>query len=126
MELQSRELYLLEQFAYNQKEDLQNATKKTLTLLDNILPRHIVKELIEKPNQTIAQNYSFVTVLSADLVGFTTFSATISPVQLVNYLNLIFSEFDQLAMKHNIEKIRTIGDACMCFFIYVFFLMCYF
>jgi adenylate cyclase len=113
MEKQNRELYLLEQFTFNQKEDLQVAKKKTLTLLDNILPRHIVKQLIAEPNQTIAQNYSFVTVLSADIVGFTTFSETISPVQLVGYLNLIFSEFDQLAIRYNIEKIRTIGDACM-------------
>ena len=112
LEHQNRNLYLLEQFNFNQKEDLKNAKHKSLTLLENILPKHIVPQLISEPGKTIAKNYSNVTILAADIVGFTTFSATISPVQLVDYLNLIFSEFDTLAQKLNVEKIRTIGDAC--------------
>ncbi|HEY9614814.1 adenylate/guanylate cyclase domain-containing protein, partial [Allocoleopsis sp.] len=54
-----------------------------------------------------------VTVLFADLVNFTEISAQIPPTRLVELLNKIFSEFDRLAEKHGLEKIKTIGDAYM-------------
>ena len=54
-----------------------------------------------------------MTVLFADIVDFTSLSARISPEQLVNMLNQVFSAFDLLAEKHGLEKIKTIGDAYM-------------
>jgi adenylate cyclase len=54
-----------------------------------------------------------VTVLFADIVGFTSLSARTSPQQLVGLLNQIFSRFDRLAEQHGLEKIKTIGDAYM-------------
>jgi class 3 adenylate cyclase len=62
---------------------------------------------------TIADSFGEVTVLFADIVDFTSLSARISPEQLVNMLNQVFSAFDQLAEKHGLEKIKTIGDAYM-------------
>ena len=62
---------------------------------------------------TIADSFSEVTVLFADIVDFTSLSARISPEQLVNMLNQVFSAFDQLAEKYGLEKIKTIGDAYM-------------
>ena len=49
----------------------------------------------------------------ADIVGFTELSAQIPPIELVEILNVIFSEFDQLTEEHGLEKIKTIGDAYM-------------
>ena len=54
-----------------------------------------------------------VTVLFADLVGFTALSAAMPPTQLVGLLDRIFSAFDELADRHGLEKIKTIGDAYM-------------
>jgi len=56
---------------------------------------------------------NYLTVLFADIVGFTQLSARVSPTELVSLLNEIFSTFDQLAERHSLEKIKTIGDAYM-------------
>lgn len=81
-------------------------------LLRNILPTPIAEQLKVRPG-TIADAYPEVTVLFADLVGFTPMSAELEPGQTVELLNTIFSEFDQLAERHRLEKIKTIGDAYM-------------
>jgi len=52
-------------------------------------------------------------VLFADLVGFTDLAAKLTPQQVVEMLNRLFSGFDDLAAKHGLEKIKTIGDAYM-------------
>jgi class 3 adenylate cyclase/CheY-like chemotaxis protein len=81
-------------------------------LLLNILPRPIAERL--KDNQlTIADSFSEVTVLFADIVDFTRLSERISATDLVTLLNDIFSVFDHLAEQHGLEKIKTIGDSYM-------------
>ncbi len=81
-------------------------------LLLNILPEQIANQL--KSNQgLIAQSYKNVTVLFADIVGFTHLSTKITPYDIVLFLNDIFSYFDDLVIKHGLEKIKTIGDAYM-------------
>jgi hypothetical protein len=69
MESQNRNLYLLEQFNFNQKEDLEEAQKRSLSLLENILPKHIIQQLKMDPTRTIAQEYPNVTILAIDIVG---------------------------------------------------------
>ncbi len=91
---------------------LAKEQRKSEKLLLNILPRPIANRLKEK-QQAIADGFAEVTVLFADIVGFTKLSATIPPQTLVALLNEIFSDFDQLAEKHGLEKIKTIGDAYM-------------
>jgi len=81
-------------------------------LLLNILPAPIAARLKEKP-ETIADGFSDASVLFADIVDFTSMSANVDPVDVVNLLNAVFSEFDGLARKHGLEKIKTIGDAYM-------------
>lgn len=81
-------------------------------LLLSILPQSIAQRLKRKPD-TIADSFSNVSVLFADLVSFTSFSTRVSPAELVNLLNQIFSAFDQLAEKFGLEKIKTIGDEYM-------------
>jgi len=82
------------------------------TLLLNILPAQIAEQLKAQPG-TIARHYDSVTVLFADICGFTLLSARISSQELIEMLNEVFSEFDRLASQHGLEKIKTIGDAYM-------------
>ncbi len=81
-------------------------------LLLNILPAPIAERL-KRDERTIADGYADVCVLFADLVNFTKLSEEMSPNQIVALLNQIFSAFDELAEKHGLEKIKTIGDAYM-------------
>ncbi len=86
--------------------------ERSETLLLNILPHPIAQRLKEQPS-TIADSFTEAAVLFADIVGFTELSGKFEPSHLVNLLNHIFSEFDHLAEVHNLEKIKTIGDAYM-------------
>ncbi len=81
-------------------------------LLLNILPAPIAQRLKSNPG-TIADSFAEVSVLFADIVGFTPLSSLQSPEEIVHLLNLVFSRFDYLAGKHGLEKIKTIGDAYM-------------
>ncbi|HAX75442.1 MAG TPA: adenylate/guanylate cyclase with GAF sensor(s) [Cyanobacteria bacterium UBA11372] len=94
------------------QEALHEQQQKTEQLLLNILPEPVAHRLKQDPS-AIADHFEDVTVLFADLVGFTEFSASTSPGELVNILNVVFSEFDRLAERHGLEKIKTIGDAYM-------------
>ena len=93
-------------------DQLKSEREKSERLLLNILPRPIA-ERMKQGEVNIADHYSDVTVLVADLVGFTALSAHIAPEQVVCMLNEIFSAFDLLAEKHCLEKIKTMGDAYM-------------
>ncbi|MGD1712475.1 adenylate/guanylate cyclase domain-containing protein [Dapis sp. BLCC M172] len=86
--------------------------EKSESLLLNVLPKTIAEKLKEG-RKDIAEGFSEVTILFADLVGFTELSEKINPVELVDLLNQIFSCFDELTDKYNLEKIKTIGDAYM-------------
>ena len=86
--------------------------QQTEKLLLNILPKPIALRL-QKEQKLIADHFDEVSVLFADLVGFTEFSAQKSPTQLVEILNGIFCEFDRLSESRGLEKIKTIGDAYM-------------
>ncbi len=97
-------------YAKHLHDQLQIEQEKSEQLLLNILPKPIA-ERMKKGETNIADSHPDVTVLVADLVGFTTLSAHINPEQIVQLLNEIFSAFDLLAEKHGLEKIRTFGDA---------------
>lgn len=91
---------------------LELARRQADALLLNVLPKSIAARL-KADEATIADSYDSVTVLFADIVDFTTMSSAADPVDVVNKLNEIFSDFDELAAKHGLEKIKTIGDAYM-------------
>ena len=91
---------------------LEIEQSKSEELLLNVLPQLIAERL--KRNETnIAETFADVTVLFGDIVGFTELSSRIPAPKLVQMLNDIFSEFDHLAERHGLEKIKTIGDAYM-------------
>ncbi|MGD2078032.1 MAG: adenylate/guanylate cyclase domain-containing protein, partial [Chloroflexota bacterium] len=81
-------------------------------LLLNILPVRIA-DLLKDSNETIAERFDSVSVLFADIVGFTELSAQMGADELVELLNEVFSYFDTLAERYGVEKIRTIGDNYM-------------
>jgi class 3 adenylate cyclase len=81
-------------------------------LLLNVLPAPIATRL-KAGEEVIADAFPEVTVLFADIVDFTRSSRRIGPARVVQVLNKLFSAFDELAQRHGLEKIKTIGDAYM-------------
>ena len=86
--------------------------EKSERLLVNILPSHIAERLKSQPG-TIADGLADVSVMFADLVGFTRLAQQLTPEQVVEMLDEIFSLFDRLSAQFRLDKIKTIGDAYM-------------
>ncbi|MBK9249535.1 MAG: tetratricopeptide repeat protein [Ignavibacteria bacterium] len=84
----------------------------TEELLHNVLPPSIAHRILGG-EKLIAEKIPCVSVLFADIVNFTKLSQRITPEELVEGLDSIFSTFDALAEKYGLEKIKTIGDAYM-------------
>ena len=82
-------------------------------LLQNILPRAVADRLKDHRTQLVADHVDSATILFADIVNFTPRAARWGPQQVVAFLSQIFGRFDAIAMKHGLEKIKTIGDAYM-------------
>jgi class 3 adenylate cyclase/CheY-like chemotaxis protein len=93
-----------------EKELLEFEKEKSERLLLNILPLAIAERL-KQGDHTIAERYANVTILFADLIGFTDFANNTDPESLVSLLNDLFSRFDRIAGRHGLEKIKTIGDS---------------
>ncbi|WP_293126894.1 adenylate/guanylate cyclase domain-containing protein [Okeania sp. SIO1I7] len=91
---------------------LRAEQEKSERLLMNILPEPIAFRL-KQDTSAIADYFEKATILFSDIVGFTPIAARVSPIELVNLLNQIFSKFDYLAELYGLEKIKTIGDAYM-------------
>lgn len=101
-------------FSYNQKrkdnKKIAEEKQKSDDLLLNILPYEVAEELKEK-GKTSAKHYDEVSVLFTDFVNFTANSERIGVQEVLNELNICFTEFDSIMEKYNLEKIKTIGDA---------------
>lgn len=95
-----------------QRRELESEKELSERLLHNILPASIAERLKRQPG-VIADGFEGVTVLFADIVGFTVLSERIPPAEVVKLLNELFSAFDEMAQRHGLEKIKTIGDAYM-------------
>ena len=91
-------------------DQLHAEREKSEHLLFDTLPQPIA-ERIKRGEVNIADSHTDVTVLVADLAGFTNLAAGVSPDQIVLFLNEIFTGFDLLAEEHGLEKIKTMGDA---------------
>jgi ligand-binding sensor domain-containing protein/class 3 adenylate cyclase/predicted metal-dependent HD superfamily phosphohydrolase len=95
-----------------QKQELEIEKNKADELLLNILPAETAEELKNK-GKARTRYYRMVTVMFTDIKGFTKIAETMKPIDLVKQLDLLFKDFDQVIEKHQIEKIKTIGDAYM-------------
>ena len=94
-------------------EALARERARADALLLNVLPPSIADRLKAAPDEPIADRFDEVTVLFADLVGFTPLSATLPARDMVELLNDLFSAFDAICDEHGAEKIKTIGDGYM-------------
>ena len=103
----------LEDTVKERTKELREEKNRSESLLLNILPEEIAKELTAHPDRTIAKSYPNATVLFTDIVGFTKMSGNMTAENVVAMLNLMISRFDERAKKMGIEKIKTIGDAYM-------------
>ena len=104
-------------YSYNEMvetADLRYEEEQNLSqsLLRNVLPEPIIERLKKEPG-IIVNRYDDVTILFADIVGFTRLSQRVEPEHLVEILNEFFVQIDSLAEKYGLEKIKTIGDAYM-------------
>lgn len=97
---------------FREKRLVDHERARADRVLYNALPVSIADEL-KNNNVVKAEKFARMTVLFADIAGFTQFSATRSPDLVVQVLNDVFSEFDRLVDRHGVEKIKTIGDAYM-------------
>jgi class 3 adenylate cyclase len=103
-------LHNLERQVQERTSELNSEREKSERLLKNMLPSSIAERL--KDGQTIADEH-LSSVLFVDIVGFTKWAAQLNAAHLVEYLDLIFGEFDAISRRHGLEKIKTIGDCYM-------------
>ena len=119
----SSAVYFLLRYSIQEKRKIQKSLEETHhrlqeeqgraeKLLLNILPGPVAERL-KNSNQPIADGFADVTVMFADIVNFTQVASTLSPAQVFSMLNEVFSAFDELADRYDLEKIKTIGDAYM-------------
>ncbi len=97
----------------DERTELFIEKQKSENLLRNILPAEVAEEL-KQTGETTAQRYELVTVLFADIKDFTRIAEEMSPEDLVREIDHCFRQFDQIAQRFRIEKIKTIGDCYMC------------
>jgi class 3 adenylate cyclase len=101
-------------YQYRQAKKARNRARlehqRSEELLLNILPAETAQEL-KYQGKTVARHYDNVTILFADIKGFTRLSEELPPDKLVDLLNTYFEAFDNIMAQYGLEKIKTIGDA---------------
>ena len=107
-----KERFRLEEIIQERTEALIKEKEKTENLLANILPKKTADELKSKGKVT-SSKFKMVTVLFADIEGFTKIAEQMNPDKLIDELDHFYFHFDSVVEKYNIEKIKTIGDAYM-------------
>lgn len=97
----------------NKNYQIAKEKEKSEELLLNILPKRVAEELKEF-GKTSSRSFESATIMFTDFKGFTRFSEELSPEEIVQIIDGYFRAFDEVIEKHDIEKIKTIGDAYMC------------
>ena len=105
-------LRLLVRDARNAEAGLVQANARLEALMENLLPAPVARRL-RADGRSFADGVSECSVLFADIAGFTRLADGETPERVVNLLNGVFTRFDELAERHGLEKIKTIGDAYM-------------
>jgi adenylate cyclase len=106
-------LYRRYNFVKEANTIIEEEKNRSDSLLLNILPKETAQELKET-GHVEAKKFESVTVLFTDFKDFTRSSEALSPESLVRSVDYYFSKFDEVMMKHGLEKIKTIGDSYMC------------
>jgi histidine kinase len=102
----------LETKVQERTEALEAEKGRSDEMLENILPKAAIDEL-KRTGKTTAQKFDNVTVLMADIKGFTNISEKLTPQQLISRIDFYFRSFDDIMVKYGLDKIKTIGDAYM-------------
>lgn len=76
-----------------------------------MIPEEVAEDL-KRGNVVDAQTFIGATIFFSDIVGFTTLAGSSSPMEIVNLLNKLYTEFDQILDQFDVYKVETIGDAC--------------
>jgi guanylate cyclase len=109
-------VFVLLLYFVGEREKMKTALEvehaRSESLLLNVLPAPVAERL-KRSEAVIADGFEGVTVLFADIVGFTPLSASLTPNEVVTLLNGLFTAFDRLVDECGLEKIKTIGDAYM-------------
>lgn len=100
-------------FVYRQRNSIAREKKRSDNLLLNILPAETAEELKETGTAR-TKSYTMVTVMFTDFKNFTQTAEQLTPEALVELINHCYGEFDRIVSRHNVEKIKTIGDSYMC------------
>lgn len=109
----TQEVMLQKEEIEKQKKIIEEEKNKVEKLLLNILPEETAEEL-KLRGKASARSYRQVTIMFTDFVSFTKIAESMRPADLVAQLDSYFIKFDEIIQKHNLEKIKTIGDAYMC------------
>lgn len=92
--------------------ELETEKNQITKLLENIFPKEAIEEL-KSTGKVTPQELQNVTVMMADIKGFTNISERLNPEELINMIDNYFRAFDEITGKYGLEKIKTIGDAYM-------------
>ncbi|CAD5120960.1 DgyrCDS9506 [Dimorphilus gyrociliatus] len=105
MEVKNREVFM-----ENFEKKVVLLKKRSENLLHRLLPPTIASDLRSDKN-VLAESYQSVTIFFSDIVGFTKISASSTPMEVVSFLNKLYTEFDSRIDLYDVYKLETIGDA---------------
>ena len=104
----------LEDLVLDRTRLLMEEKQKTEDLLNRMLPKSVAKQLADGISVE-PESFSMVTIYFSDIVGFTSMCSESTPLQVVNFLNCLYTVFDKTIQSYQVYKVETIG---MCRFLY--------